>query len=420
MIIVALASSSVFGQEQTEKGYDTAMTMGDFELETGEYAKAIANFTQALAMKPGDSNALVSLGIAYSRSGDFPKALDTLQQALAVDPADERTKYELGIVLFKLGDSAGAKKRFVDVSRGPADATLKAASRDYLEIIASGTGAEKKKVFIEVLGGVQYDSNVILDPENHVGPAQKQDDWRIIATVNGKYRFHEAKKTTAEAAYSFYQSLHTTLTDFNVQQHNLSVSDRYQPTNRAHYDLRYGFATILVGGEQYSAVHRITPWAAFSFSKASVTEIYTAHEIKKYHDSSLFAWNSDRNGHNNSAGISHTIMQRGEGSATVGYAWDRDSTNADYWDYTGNKGFVSYQAKLSSVKVSLSASYYNKQYKGVLSQHDRIQEYSLSLSRNLTKRVNLDLSDLYVINDSNLTACKYTRNIVSLLAVMWL
>ena len=89
IIIVVLAFSPAFCQEQTEKGYETAMTLGSFQIETGEYANAVESFKKALAVKPADKAALVSLGIAYSRSGDLSNARETLQRALAVDPADQ-------------------------------------------------------------------------------------------------------------------------------------------------------------------------------------------------------------------------------------------------------------------------------------------------------------------------------------------
>ena len=420
VFIVVLASSSAFCQEDAEKDYDTAMTLGDYQLETGEYETAIENFRHALAIRPGDKAALASLGIAYSRSGDMQNALETLQRSLAGDPTDERTKYELAIILFKLGDRAGAKTRFIAVSRGPADETLKAASRDYIDIIAAGTEEGKRKYFLDVLGGVQYDSNVILDPDNPVGPGRKQADWRYLTTVNGLYRFYEANKATAEARYFFYQSLHNTLKDFDLQQHDISASGHYYPTHRARYDLRYGFASTLVGEEKYSVVNRITSEAVFNFSKASITELFYIHENKKFYNSRLYEWNTDRNGSNNAAGASHTIVFSKKSTATVGYVWNRESTNTDYWDYRGSKGYMNWQEQLPSVKVSLSASYYDRKYDGILSQHDSTREYSLSLNRNLAKHVNMELSNLYILNDSNLTYYKYTRNIVSLFAVIWL
>jgi Flp pilus assembly protein TadD len=151
--MLAYTSPSVFGQEQAEKGYETAMTLGNFQLETGEYADAIANFKHALDIRPADKAALVSLGIAYYRSEDMQNARDTLQQALVVDPSDARAKYELGRVLFKLGDKEGAKGQFDAVVGGPAEETLKDSAREYLDMISSGAGPEKKRYSLNIMAG---------------------------------------------------------------------------------------------------------------------------------------------------------------------------------------------------------------------------------------------------------------------------
>ncbi len=425
VIIAVVASSPAFGQEQAEKGYETAMTLGNFQLETGEYANAIANFKHALAIKPADKAALVSLGIAYSRSGNMTSARDALQQALVVDPADARTKYELGIVLFKLGDRDGAKGQFVAVSSGPAEETLKASALEYLDMIASGAGPEKKRLSLNVAAGVQHDSNVILDPDNPVVPGLKKADWRFIATLGGAYQFIDKEKTTADAGYLFYQGLNDTLTDFNVQQHTLTLSGRYKATEKSRLGLRYEYLYSLVGGDKYSGVHQVKPSADFSFTKATVTEFFYSYENKKFYDSNLFPTNTDRNGNNNAAGLTHTIVLSKQSAVTAGYAYDRDSTDTDFWDYTGNKGFLRFQSKAFGTGISLSASYYDKKYGGVPpgfteKRHDSTREYSAALDRHITSSFSLNLSDLYVQNRSNLSLYEYRRNIVTLMAVMHL
>ena len=423
IIIVVLTYSSAFGLEQAEKGYETAMTLGNFQLETAEYAKAIANFKNALVIKPRDKTALVSLGIAYSRNGDMPNARDTLQQALVVDPADARAKYELGIVLFKLGDREGAKGQFAAVSSGPSEETLKASAREYLDMIASGAGPEKKRFSLNVLAGVQHDSNVILDPDNPVAPGLRKADWRFITTLDGAYKFIDKKKTTADVGYSFYQGLNNTLTDFNVQQHTLTLSGRYSAAEKSRFDLKYEFLYSLVGGDKYSAVHQIKPSADFSFTKGTVTQFYYSYENKKFYDSGLFPTNTERNGNNNAVGLTHTIVLNRQTAVTAGYAYDRDSTDKDFWDYSGNKGYVSFQSRLFDTGIALSTSYYDKKYGGMLAgftekRHDTTHEYSVTLDWRIVKQVSLALSDLYVRNNSNLALYEYQRNIVSLMAVM--
>ena len=425
VLLFLLLPCVVPAQEQKEKDYETALTLGTFQLETGEYANAIANFKHALAIKPADKAALVSLGIAYSRSGDMPNARGILQQALVVDPADPRTQYELGIVLFKLGDAEGAKGKFTDVSNGPADKTLKASASEYLDMIASGAGPEKKRYSLNVMAGAQHDSNVILDPDNPVVPGLKKADWRFITTLGGAYKFIDKEKTTADAGYSFYQGLNDTLTDFNVQQHTLTLSGRYNATEKSRFGLRYQYLYSLVGGDKYSAVHQIKPSADFSFTKDTVTEFFYSYENKKFYDAALFPTNTDRNGNNNAVGLIHTVVLSKQSAVTAGYAYDRDSTDTDFWDYTGNKGFLSFQSKGFDTGISLSASSYDKKYGGVPpgfteKRHDSTREYSAALNRRITSSFSLNLSDLYVQNRSNLSLYEYRRNIVTLTAVMHL
>jgi hypothetical protein len=420
--IVLLFSSFSYAQEHQEKDYELAMTMGAFQLETGDYPQAIESFKKAVALKPKDQPATMSLGIAYSRSGDYGRAREVLLKAQALDKSDARTRYELGVALYKLGDMPGAKAQFASIDQGTADEALKDAAGDYLDLITSGLGQENKKFSVDVLTGFQYDSNVILDPDNPIVPGRKKSDWRFLAAASGKYRLIDDQKKSADAGYAFYQSLHSSFSDFNVQQHSLSLSGRYKASEKTRFDLRYSFNYAFVGGDKYSAVHNITPSAIFGFTPQSSTEFFYAFALQDYYNSTLFPTNSDRTGNNNAVGVTHTALFPGQTSVAISYAYDKDSANQDFWSYSGNKGSVSVQSKLPFAKATASASYYDKRYDGIVpgytQRHDGTHEYSVALSRNIIKNINLSLSDSYTRNESNIAPFQYTRNIVSLLGVM--
>ncbi len=423
LIAAMLASVPAFGLEQPEKAYETAMTQGSFKLDTGEYADAAASFKKALAIKPNDKAALISLGIAYSRGGDFAGARDALRKAVAADATDSRARYELGVVLFKLDDREGAREQFTAATAGSADESLKESAREYLDLIAEGKGAARKRYSLSILAGEQHDSNVILDPDNPIIPGQRKADWRFIAQAGGSYKIVDEDKGFVDAGYTLYDSHNATLTDFNVRQHTLSLGGRYSTSEESRFDLRYQYQYSVVGGDKYSAIHEIRPSAAVSFTKDTVTELYYAYEKKKYYDSDLFPGNPDRDGHNNAVGLSHTIVLGRQTAVTAGYAYDKDSTNADFWKYTGNKGVLSFQSSMFDIGVVLSASYYDKKYAGAPvgftdKRHDATGEYSVALNRSLTKQISLDLSDLYTRNNSNLSPYEYRRNIVGLMVVV--
>ncbi len=421
MTIFILFSIPLYAQEHQEKDYELAMTLGAFQLETGDYPSAVKSFNKALDLKPKDQPATMSLGVAFSRSGDYKRAREVLLKALAQDKSDARTRYELGVVLYKLGDMQGAKAQFGSLDPGTDDGTLQAAAGDYLDLIASGLGQENKKFSADVLAGFQYDSNVILDPDNPITPGKKKADWRFLAAASAKYRFIDAQKKSANAGYAFYQSLHNDLAEFNVQQHSLSLSGRYTKSEQTKLDLRYGFTYAFVGGDKYSAVHKLTPSATINFTQQSATEFFYSFELNKYYNGTLFPSNTDRSGNDNSIGVMHTILFPGQTSIAIAYAYDDNSASNEFWSYSGNKGAVTVQGKLPFAKATASASYYDKMYNapsGFTKRHDGTQEYSVALTRNIIKNISLSLSDSYAKNESNSEPFKYTRNIVSLLGVM--
>ncbi len=415
-------SSLAFAQDQKEEEYELAITKGTFQIETGDYASAIEYFKKARELKPGDKAATLFLGIAYSRKKDFQKAKEFLGQALAIDSSDWRVKYELGVVLYGLGENEKAIDSFTEIEEGDADETLKTAARGYLDRIAGKGAREKKKLSVDLLGGFQYDSNVILDPEIPSVTKEKKADWRALVTVDGKYAFLDSGKTSAEAGYMFYQSVHKDLEDFNVQQHNLKLAGRYDMTERVKLGLKYGFSYSSAGGDHYSTFNQLTPFAAVSFSPDSLTEFRYSYEAEKFFNSAAFSANSARNGNNNAVGLTHTVRLSKTAGIAAGYTYDKDSTDTAFWDYTGHKGSLRVQGEFRAVKVFAAASYYDKKYGGVSAftekRHDETQEYSLGLTRDMGNNLSLDVSELYIINDSNLAPYEYKRNIVGLFAVM--
>jgi hypothetical protein len=104
------------------------------------------------------------------------------------------------------------------------------------------------------------------------------------------------------------------------------------------------------------------------------------------------------------------------------YDYETNDARENAWSYQGNRGAVGLHRTVSGYTVSVAASYYDQRYEDVLSgypekRHDGTQEYSVDLSRSVSKHVGLTLSEAYTIHDSNLPAFAYTRNIVGFFVV---
>jgi len=400
-----------------ERDYEIALTKGQYAIELQDFPAAIGHLKRAIALKPKDATARVSLGVAYSRSGDQAAARDALQQAVAADATDGRARYELALVLAKLGQQEEAKAQMAQAAKSN-DPEVREAAQGYLE----GKGEkEKQKYSAKIAGGFQYDSNVILEPDSLPVVGMKNADWRALLALNADYSLLRAERSEAAIGYAFYQTLHQDLTDYNVQQHTGRLAGKYDLSKTVSLDLEYDFIYTFVGGDHYGTSNLLVFRMPANLTPASQTELHASYEDKSFYDTNLFKGQADRNGWNTAVGAGHTIMLDKRSGVAFDYTYDRNSAAADWWSYAGNKGMVTALGEWGDFKVFGSLSYYDRKYNAIQpgapeKRHDGVQEYAAGATWKAGKNWSVTLSDDYTINDSNLAAYQYTRNIVSLIA----
>lgn len=72
--------------------------------QEGEYDEAIVDFTKVIQLNPQDSNAHCKRGFAQFKKGHFLKAIDDYNQAIRLDPQDAEAYCNLGLVYFEKRD----------------------------------------------------------------------------------------------------------------------------------------------------------------------------------------------------------------------------------------------------------------------------------------------------------------------------
>jgi hypothetical protein len=419
-MLIVLFPLSLIAQEHDQRDYEIALTKGQYAIELGDLASAIAYLNKALTYKPGDQAARVSLGIAYARSGDLVRAKEVLEQAVGADAKDARARYELAGVLDQLGQQDQAKRQMAAAAEAAKDPALRSAAQGFLQAAVAEEAPDRPS--LRIAGALQYDSNVILSPDNPVTPAQgKQSDWGGVLILDGRYPFLTTAARGLEAGYQFYQNLHSDLSDFNVQQHDLSMEGHLSLSAAALFDLRYDFRYTSLGGDHYSTSHIITPMLSLKLSPGSLTHLHGVYEAKRFFASPLYAALPEKNGSNTAAGVTHAVAAGGRSSVAFDYTYDQDRTTVSYWDYSGQNVLVNALSDWEGFRFFFSAAYRDRKYNGVppgaaIERHDRIQEYSAGVSRTVRGSVPLSLSDLYTINGSNILFYEYTRNIIGIFA----
>jgi tetratricopeptide (TPR) repeat protein len=74
----------------------------------GDYARAIADFNQALQLKPDYAEAYNNRGIAYAGKGDYDRAIADFNQAIQLKPDLVLASYNRGLAYYSKGDYARA------------------------------------------------------------------------------------------------------------------------------------------------------------------------------------------------------------------------------------------------------------------------------------------------------------------------
>lgn len=418
VFLVLLAGARGEAQEHRESEYEVAMTKGTLAMLSESYGEAITLFEQALILKPGDKAALTSLGIACARSGDSKKAKELFGRVLEKDPKNSRARYEYAVILNNEGYTEQARQMLGRVA-GEAEAQdMRNAAQELLDHL---TEKQRAKTSISFAAGVQYDSNVVLEPDDSVVAVGRKSDLRSVLMFRAKEPVLAEEQLSAEAGYSFYQNLHLNLEDYNVQQHELSLAGKYEIARDLKAGLGYSYTLAYVGGERYSSIHALKPWVTVNLFTASYAQFSLGLQKKAYVASESFPDNADRSASSLAAGASYGSEFAKGTSIVFQYGYLRDAADREWWDLTQHKVSATIRTSLSGFSLFASASFADGRYgenpsTTLPARHDRRTDYTVGAFRDITKTVRLSLSDQYTFNDSNLTDYEYTRNIIGLFA----
>ncbi|WP_299405646.1 photosystem I assembly protein Ycf3 [Acaryochloris sp. IP29b_bin.148] len=109
----------------------------------GNYAKALGNYTEALALEedPFDkSYILYNMGLIFANNGDHDKALDYYHQSLELNPNLVQALYNTGVILHFKGEQAeeanelDEAERFFDLAADFWKRAIKIAPNNYSEV----------------------------------------------------------------------------------------------------------------------------------------------------------------------------------------------------------------------------------------------------------------------------------------------
>ena len=413
-----LLSSPYFGSQiiLALESYELNIAEGIEQLNENKYKEALESLNKALAISPDNTEALYYSGVAYTRLGDIDKAKEVFLKIIKEDESFANVYLELGRIYYIQSDCSMTRQylsSFLDLAD---DELLKAYAADLMGACAE---EQEKPYSLYVSLGAQYDDNVLLEPSNPVAPTDAKDDGRVVAYVIADATLFDNENMSFNTEYTFYQSLHFSLDDFDVHYHRIKPSIDFKMFDALTTTLGYAFDYTLLGGDRYSGVNTYFANINFTENDNFSTDLISEYKDFKYRDGDLFADNAIRSGHQTTYGLKQNF-RKGDLSGNLFYFSDFGRASVGYWSFNGHRLGVELTYRVSSpLFLTFFGEYAQSDYRDVFlnfteERDDKVQKYSVVLAYKVTDRIALYLSEDFTVNDSNLSSFDYTRNIIGL------
>lgn len=98
---LGLAGCAALGTDADARAYAAARGTADRAYAQSDWQTAVVQYTLALEQVPGDAEAWLYLGNAYSHVGEASAAIASYQQALSLDQGNAKAWFNLGVLLLR-------------------------------------------------------------------------------------------------------------------------------------------------------------------------------------------------------------------------------------------------------------------------------------------------------------------------------
>lgn len=454
---------------------DATDYLGQTLLRLKRYREAETLFRRLTEARPNRTQSWLGLAVAQARLGRYQEALASLDTAKGLDlqnplipfyqgviahelkafnqsPAlfsramalspdlTPTARYYTGMSYYERGLLDEAQKEFeAAIASDQPDSDVARAARAILQQRAAAPKAAKQwDLSLSVSG--QYDTNVVLlpigvqPPGGSTGISQKQD-VRMTYYARGEYRPIQNDRWVAGVNYGFYQSLHDTLTAFDIQDHAPSVFVQRQ-LGVVTARLQYAFDYVRVGQAPFLVAHAVQPIITVAEGDRHFTQIQLRYQNKDFKDD-RFAGNSFRDGKNWLAGVTQFMyFAEGKGHVRIGYTYDTDrtgggsvsmatpgvQTSAD-WAYRAHRLSAGLAIpEFWTLQPNVAFDYYAMLYdnpnsfspNGTTTRRDNVLFFTATVGRRLTNWLSISAEYNYTRDQSNIRVFDYNRSIFSL------
>lgn len=242
------------------------------------------------ALASDRSELLVAQGEVAYHGGKYEEAQRLFTDALAADPNDETAKGWLDLLAARVPGAIGRGDRRERAAR-PWD--------------------------LEIGTGIQYDSNVRLDPSD------RRDDVGFLFRLGGHYDPYRDDRTLVRLDYDFFQVLHTDVPDYDVRSHRFRGTVARALTPEVWLGAQAGYDHVTLDTHAYVQEPWVMPYLSILESDIGATQIVYRHGEQDFLGTPFGGHEIDRDGPIDATGVNQLFYFLDRRlTLNVGYAYE--------------------------------------------------------------------------------------------------
>jgi len=280
--------------------------------------------------EPGQTNFL--LGMVMVKEGKYSEALEYFRKAEQDPKVAQEAAFQASLALAALNRLKEARASMEKViTLGPETQTADFAQR-YMGLLEKRL-QETKPFRIGVSAGVDYDSNVTLQPGGAGAAAVTagQGDLVYTQTATVEYNFLADKPFNILTQYAYYQNFHRRIPTFDLLSHYWAVIPTYNfSKGRIWFPVSYNYADVQ--SDKYYTGFLWTPTLLYLLTPKVGLELGARYNRKTYW-TPVFLPQDERTGNNFgfSTGL-YYFFKRQTGFLQARFSYEHDNTQGSNWN----------------------------------------------------------------------------------------
>jgi tetratricopeptide (TPR) repeat protein len=448
--------------------------MGLVHLAQQRRAEAIRFLEQARGKAPTDVSVAFQLGSAYFAGEQYDRAQPLLEEVFRARPDLDGLGYYVGFLRYNRQDYRGALRAFrggrasdpeiqqlIRVYTGLALAAVGLPGQAIAEVeqalrLAPGsplTGpAERLRDTVvaarqherrfsgEVRAGAFYDDNVRVVPDISPDPnvlamrrqsRRSRDSLGELFGARAEYMWWRTEDWESSVGYSFFLSYYNDIPSFNITDH-LATGTLIGKTSLGAMPLQagvqYAFDMLFLDEAEFVRRHTVTAFGALAESRRHLTQLLARYQNKAFNETPATLPEESRDADAWMVGGQHFLrFVEDRHFLKLGYQVDWDDPAGRNYAYHGYRLLGGAQATLRWREIRLRYDFdlHLRRHEhphtllpasspGRLRRNDKEFTHTVRVEVPLPGNLTLSAEYLKIINESNLEAFDYARNVTSL------